>query len=186
MKCQSQNTVEQRFLTSYGAWTVLMFMLDQIEFLQLQALCRFTYKVGISRAQTRLNMDGEQVLAAKFGFRKLVLYTRRVFETKFSSEIITNLQDIKYGWEGMNILMGTALYIFQKNRNLIMILKLENFHDPDEITVTPHTPVWHDSLKLSFGYYSEWWGFLRLQRVISPLLCQYLQRFFVSQFKDVS
>ena len=38
-----------RFRYSYGAWSVLAMMLGPLEFVQMQALCQYTYKTSISR-----------------------------------------------------------------------------------------------------------------------------------------
>ena len=45
-----------RFQFSFGAWTELAAMLEQIEFMQLQALNKRAYNVNISRAQIKLKM----------------------------------------------------------------------------------------------------------------------------------
>ena len=42
-----------RFLYSFGAWTWLAELLGQVEFLQIQALNRYTYLTCVSRVQTR-------------------------------------------------------------------------------------------------------------------------------------
>ena len=41
----------ESFRFSYGAWTWLAKFLEPIEFLVLQQLCRYTYKISISRVQ---------------------------------------------------------------------------------------------------------------------------------------
>ena len=50
------NGVHVRFQFSFGAWTELAAMLEQIEFMQLQALNKRAYNVNISRAQIKLKM----------------------------------------------------------------------------------------------------------------------------------
>ena len=40
-------------MVSYGFWTELATMFEPIEFLQLQLLSRYAYRVSISRVQTR-------------------------------------------------------------------------------------------------------------------------------------
>ena len=44
--------VYERFKCSFGAWNGLACFLRTIQFLKLQALCKYTYRVSISRVQT--------------------------------------------------------------------------------------------------------------------------------------
>ena len=47
------NQVRERFKFSFGGWCVLASLLKPLEFLLLQGLSKYQYRVGVSRAQTR-------------------------------------------------------------------------------------------------------------------------------------
>ena len=49
----ASTSVYSRLEKSFGAWNMLASMLDAEDFLRLQALNRFAYRVSISRAQPR-------------------------------------------------------------------------------------------------------------------------------------
>ena len=46
------DSVYERFKCSYGGWNGLAMFLRPIQFLKMQALCKYTYRVSISRVQT--------------------------------------------------------------------------------------------------------------------------------------
>ena len=46
------DSVYERFKCSFGAWDGLACFLRSIQFLKLQALCKYTYRVSVSRVQT--------------------------------------------------------------------------------------------------------------------------------------
>ena len=41
-----------RFMRSFGGWTVIASYFRPLEFLFMQALCKYMYKIGVSRVQT--------------------------------------------------------------------------------------------------------------------------------------
>ena len=59
------NDVYDRFRVSYGAWTALCLMLEPIEFLELQLLCRYAYNTSISRCQNSFICKEELFYAFK-------------------------------------------------------------------------------------------------------------------------
>ena len=48
---QYVSDVYDRWRVSYGAWLMLCQMLDPLDFLNLQQLCRYAYNTSISRCQ---------------------------------------------------------------------------------------------------------------------------------------
>ena len=49
MLYQTNQDVYSRFRVSFGAWNVLALLMDKVEYLALQQLNRYSYRVGITR-----------------------------------------------------------------------------------------------------------------------------------------
>ena len=62
-------------MTSFGAWVVLNLFLSPKQFLRLQALNKFAYNIGVSRAQLSLRVE-EYCDTLLFRFQKGPLAVR--------------------------------------------------------------------------------------------------------------
>ena len=143
MQSSPDMEVSERFLYSFGAWTWLAKMLGAVEFLQLQALNRYTYSISISRVQTIWLLPEKPLYAlGHFPLYKESYLFLHDDQSQHDNWLLANAKKLDFFSTKSCIAVGQTLITFIGHKQQrIQVRRYDNIINSREMTKTDLAPL---------------------------------------------